>query len=213
MLIFASGYETESFNNSTIINMKKLSGKSESVKLSISLVVVMLSFVVMPLSGQVSFGTPEKINNKWLFNLGDVENFNTVDRKQWRTVDLPHDWSINGQLSPTLAGCTGYLPGGIGWYHKKIHIPESKKGEKVYLYFEGVYNRSEVFVNGKSLGKRPNGYISFMYDATPHIDYGKENTIDVKVDHSLYADSRWYTGSGIYRNVWLVYANPVNINQ
>ena len=107
---------------------------------------------------------------------------------------------MKGQLSPTLASCTGFLPGGIGWYRKTIDIPADKQGEKVYLYFEGVYNRSEVFLNGESLGKRPNGYISFMYDATPHIKYGEENVIAVRVDHSQSADSRWYTGSGIYRD-------------
>ena len=103
--------------------------------------------------------------------------------------------------------------GGIGWYRKTIDIPADKQGQKVYLYFEGVYNRSEVFLNGQSLGKRPNGYISFMYDATPYIQYGQENVIAVRVDHSQYADSRWYTGSGIYRDVWMVYANPVHIAQ
>lgn len=178
-----------------------------------ALIVVLFSWLLFPAYGQVSFGTPEKINDNWLFRLGDVEDFRTADRKRWEKVDLPHDWSVRGQLSPTLASCTGYLPGGIGWYHKTIQIPESKKGEKVYLYFEGVYNRSEVFVNGQSLGQRPNGYVSFLYDATPCIEYGKENTIDVKVDHSQSADSRWYTGSGIYRNVWLVYADPVHIAQ
>ena len=178
-----------------------------------NLIAILLSLVAVPLFGQVSFGKPEKINDNWLFNLGDVEDYRTVDRKRWEKIDLPHDWSVKGQLSPTLASCTGYLPGGIGWYHKTILVPESKKGEKVYFYFEGVYNRSEVFVNGKSVGMRPNGYVSFMYDATPYIEYGKENTIDVRVDHSLSADSRWYTGSGIYRNVWIVYANPVHIGQ
>ena len=178
-----------------------------------TLIIILFSLVTIPLLGQVSFGNPELINKAWLFNLGDVEDFRTVDHRRWRRIDLPHDWSVKGQLSPTLASCTGFLPGGIGWYHKSLQIPEEKKGEKVYLYFEGVYNRSEVFVNGKSLGKRPNGYVSFMYDATPYIEYGKDNTIDVRVDHSLSADSRWYTGSGIYRNVWLVYANPVHISQ
>ncbi|MDA3833504.1 MAG: DUF4982 domain-containing protein, partial [Spirochaetales bacterium] len=108
---------------------------------------------------------------------------------------------------------TGYLPGGVGWYRKQLFVPKEKEGEKVYLYFEGVYNRSEVFVNGESLGMRPNGYISFMYDATPYIKYGEENLIAVRVDHSKSVDSRWYTGSGIYRNVWVVYANPVHIAQ
>jgi beta-galactosidase/beta-glucuronidase len=163
------------------------------------------------LYAQVSFGKAEKINDEWLFKSGqlaDAENYS-----RWQKLDLPHDWSVRGQLSPALASCTGFLPGGIGHYHKSVNIPESKRGEQVYIYFEGVYNRSEVSVNGKSLGKRPNGYISFMYDATPQIEYGKENVIDVVVDHSQSADSRWYTGSGIYRNVWLVYANPVHIAQ
>ncbi len=105
----------------------------------------------------------------------------------------------------------GYLSGGIGWYKKELVVPASNK--KVYLYFEGVYNRSEVFVNGQSVGKRPNGYISFMYDVTPYLKAGKPNEILVKADHYRDADSRWYTGSGIYRDVWLVYANPVHIAQ
>ena len=193
--------------------MKQLSVRVECVKFTVSLFVAIFCFMTMPLSAQVSFGNPEKVNDNWLFNLGDVDDFRTVDRQRWQKVDLPHDWSIKGHLSPSLAGCTGYLPGGIGWYHKKLQVPESKKGEKVYLYFEGVYNRSEVFINNKSLGFRPNGYISFMYDVTPYVEFGKENTIDVKVDHSKYADSRWYTGSGIYRIVWIVYSNPVHISQ
>ncbi len=166
-------------------------------------------------SAQVSFGKPEKINDQWRFSLGEQTNAELpgMDDSRWQMVDLPHDWSIKGQLSPTLAGCTGYLPGGIGWYRKSLSIPQDKKGEKVYLYFEGVYNRSEVFINGHSLGKRPNGYISFMYDATPYVEFGKDNTVAVRVDHSQSADSRWYTGSGIYRNVWLVYADPVHISQ
>ena len=164
---------------------------------------------------QVSFGEPEKINDGWKFILSDEKNAQDVsfNDQRWRSVDLPHDWSVKEQLSPTLASATGYLPGGIGWYRKTVNIPQVKEGEKVYLYFEGVYNRSEVFVNGHSLGKRPNGYISFMYDTTPYIQYGKENVIAVRVDHSLSADSRWYTGSGIYRDVWVVYANPVHIAQ
>lgn len=164
---------------------------------------------------QISFGDSKKINDNWKFNLQDTPEAQTAnyDDSKWQSVNVPHDWSVKGQLSPTLASCTGYLPGGIAWYRKSINVPQSKSGEKVYLYFEGVYNRSEVFINGHSLGKRPNGYISFAYDATPYVKYGGENTISVRVDHSQSADSRWYSGSGIYRNVWLVYANPVHIAQ
>lgn len=176
---------------------------------------VLLSYLSLSLFGQVSFGQPEKINDGWKFTLNDVKDGQntSLDDKRWKSVDLPHDWSVKGQLSPTLASATGYLPGGIGWYRKTLDIPKDKQGEKVYLYFEGVYNRSEVFINGQSLGKRPNGYISFMYDVTPYIKYGQDNVIAVRVDHSQSADSRWYTGSGIYRNVWLVYANPIHIAQ
>lgn len=173
------------------------------------------SLICTSLSAQVSFGQPEKINSEWKFRLNDVKEGqdSILDDKRWNTVNLPHDWSVKGQLSPTLASSTGYLPGGIGWYRKIINVPQSKQNEKVYLYFEGVYNRSEVYINGQLLGKRPNGYVSFLYDATPHIKYGQDNIIAVRVDHSQSADSRWYTGSGIYRNVWLVYANPLHIAQ
>lgn len=181
----------------------------------LSLLILVFLLNMQGVNAQVSFGKPELINKGWFFSLKHkedkpVEQFNP---KAWQQVDLPHDWSVKQQLSPTLASATGYLPGGIGWYGKTIHIPQEKAGEKVYLYFEGVYNRSEVFVNGRSLGKRPNGYVSFMYDATPYVNYGADNIINVRVDHSQDADSRWYTGSGIYRDVWLVYANPVHIAQ
>lgn len=179
------------------------------------IVLLLVSGIAPSLRAQVSFGKPERINENWKFVLNDVKEGQaiTLDDTRWQQVSLPHDWSVKGQLSPTLASATGYLPGGIGWYRKTINVPAEKEGEKVYLYFEGVYNRSEVFLNGESLGKRPNGYISFMVDATPHIRYGEENVIAVRVDHSQSADSRWYTGSGIYRDVWMVYANPVHIAQ
>lgn len=169
----------------------------------------------IPVAAQVSFGNPVTINDDWKFILADVPDGQNpeLDEKKWQNVCLPHDWSVQGQLSPTLASATGYLPGGVGWYRKTINVPVEQEGNKVYLYFEGVYNRSEVFINGHSLGRRPNGYISFMYDATPYIRYGENNVIALRVDHSLSADSRWYTGSGIYRNVWMVYSDPVHIAQ
>ena len=185
-------------------------------KLLLSFLWVMLAcspFFRLP--AQVSFGKPVIINDGWQFILGDIPDAQAVDfnASRWRTLDLPHDWSIEGTLSPGLSSCTGYLPGGIGWYRKTLNIPPLNAGEKVYLYFEGVYSRSEVFVNGHSVGKRPNGYVSFMYDVTPFVEAGKPAVIAVRVDHSLQADSRWYTGSGIYRNVWMVTAGPVHIAQ
>ncbi|MDR1919395.1 MAG: DUF4982 domain-containing protein [Tannerellaceae bacterium] len=166
------------------------------------------------LHAQLSFGKAERINENWQFSLADEPQAKqpSFEASQWRRLDLPHDWSIEAPLSPSLAACTGYLPGGIAWYRKTILLPAATQGEKVYLYFEGVYNRSEVFLNGHSLGKRPNGYVSFAYDATPYLRPGQDNLIAVRVDHSQSADSRWYTGSGIYRDVWLVRAHPIHLS-
>jgi beta-galactosidase/beta-glucuronidase len=158
---------------------------------------------------QVSFGKPGKINEQWQFYLGDSPD----EKTQWQTLNLPHDWSVQQPSSPTYASCQGFLPGGVGWYRKSLHIPAEREGERVYLYFEGIYNRSEVFVNGKSVGSRPNGYISFAFDVTDFVKFGADNLVAIRVDHSQSADSRWYTGSGIYRNVWMVYANPIHIAQ
>ncbi len=158
---------------------------------------------------QTSFGEASKFNDSWLFSLSDNTAYKdgSFDDSAWRKLDLPHDWSVEGRLSPTLASCTGYLPGGIGWYRK--HFTVSDNAPRHYIYFEGVYNRSEVYLNGHLLGKRPNGYMSFMYDLTPHLKDG-DNVLAVRVDHSRYADSRWYTGSGIYRDVWLVAASQTH---
>ena len=154
------------------------------------------------------------INGNWKFRLGDTPEAATAgfDDTKWRTLDLPHDWSVEGVLSPSLASATGYLPGGIAWYRKTIEIPAGYSNKNVSIYFEGVYRNSEVFINGVSLGVRPNGYISFQYDLTPYLKFGEKNTIAVRVDHSKSNDSRWYTGSGIYRDVYLIYQNKVHIN-
>ncbi len=161
------------------------------------------------------FGERHLLNDNWSFHLGDLKygGREFLDHSDWRKVDLPHDWSVEGTASQELYSCTGYLPGGIAWYRKDLDIPADRKGQKVYVYFEGVYNNSEVFINGKWLGIRPNGYISFMYDLTPYINFGGRNAMAVRVDHSKEADSRWYTGSGIYRDVYLVYADQVHIDQ
>jgi hypothetical protein len=167
---------------------------------------------------QVSFGKAEKLNNEWLFLRADSsrnvyespEMKNTgFDDSRWRKVTLPHDWGVEQPMSPDKGSCQGYLPGGIGWYRKHFERPE---GQKVYVYFEGIYQHSEVYLNGQLLGKRPSGFASFLYDMTPHLHDG-QNVLAVRVDHSQEFDSRWYTGSGIYRNVWLVKAPEVHLAQ
>lgn len=174
-----------------------------------------LSFLLMAcvsIQAQVSFGEAEQFNHGWLFSLSDNAKAAEVafDDSSWRRLDVPHDWSIEGQLSQDYASCTGYLPAGIAWYRK--HFTHKTNQANTYIYFEGIYNRSEVYLNGHLLGKRPNGYVSFLYDMTPYLKQG-ENILAVRVDHSRIADSRWYTGSGIYRDVWLVKAPEVHLSQ
>lgn len=179
----------------------------------IVLAVVLGMLQAAPVRAQVSFGDARKFNDGWLFVLEDDSVYSEAeyDDAAWRKLSLPHDWSIEGRMSPDLASCTGYLPGGVGWYRKHFAVPDGSS--RHYIYFEGVYNRSEVYLNGHLLGKRPNGYISFMYDMTPYLNPDGDNVLAVRVDHSRSADSRWYTGSGIYRDVWLVSAGDVHFAQ
>lgn len=165
----------------------------------------------MSANAQISFGKAFQFNDGWLFSKGDEpqrleEKF---DDSKWRQLALPHDWSIEGLMSPSLASCTGYLPAGVAWYRKHFDVDDISK--RRYIYFEGAYNRSEVYLNGHLLGKRPNGYISFMYDMTPYLKQ-KDNVLAVRIDHSRHADSRWYTGSGIYRDVWMIEAGDVHFD-
>lgn len=144
----------------------------------------------------------------WHFHPGDVtDGQNTsLDDADWRLLNLPHDWSIEGKFdknNPAGVG-GGALPGGIGWYRKTFTISANDRNKLVYIDFDGVYQKSTVWVNGHELGFRPNGYISFRYELTPYLRFGGKNTIAVKVDNSAQPNSRWYSGSGIYRNVWLV---------
>jgi hypothetical protein len=180
-----------------------------------TLLILLMLLISYSIAGQPAGRSVRNFNSGWKFFKGDVpEGQKTdLDVSQWRLIDLPHDWSIEGPFSKNNYSCTAYLPGGIGWYRKTFAVPENGSGRKVFIYFEGIYNNSEVWINGNYLGKRPNGYISFQYDLTPFINFGGENLIAVKVDHSLFGDSRWYTGSGIYRNVSLITEEPVHIKQ
>ena len=155
-------------------------------------------------------------NDNWRFSLGDVEGASvfTFDDNDWRQLNLPHDWAIEGEFSKDNPSGTGggALPGGIGWYRKTFVADEAYAGKKVFIDFDGVYMNSEVFINGHSLGKRPYGYISFRYDLTPYLKIGEENVIAVRVDNQEQPNSRWYSGCGIYRNVWLTVTNPIHVD-
>lgn len=156
-------------------------------------------------------------NEGWKFLLGDDSAAREAryDAGKWRTLNVPHDWSIEGSFSDKHPATNqgGALPTGIGWYRKTFTIPASAKDKLVYINFDGVHCNSEVWINGHYLGKRPNGYISFRYELTDHLLYGKENVIAVKVDNSAQPASRWYTGSGIYRKVWLLTTDKMAFNQ
>ena len=144
------------------------------------------------------------MNKNWKFHLGDSpEAFQKdYDDSQWREVTLPHDWSVEGEFSIKYSSGTGYLQGGTGWYRKSFALPESAKGKKVWLVFDGIYKNSKVWCNGYYLGMRPSGYTSFQYDITHAVCFGdQENEISVRVEHEDISDSRWFTGSGMTRKV------------
>ncbi len=154
-------------------------------------------------------------NAAWSFTLGDPEGAEAVDFDEsgWRKLDLPHDWSVEGRFEPDhpTAAPGGYLPAGKGWYRKGFNLPEDLKDRRVFIEFDGVYMNGEVWVNGHHLGKRPYGYLGFEYDLTPHLNFGGRNVIAVRVDDSRQPSGRWYTGTGIYRNVWLKHTDPVHV--
>ena len=158
----------------------------------------------------------EDFNFDWRFKLGENPGASKLEFQDsnWRKLNLPHDWSIEGTFSednPTKPE-GGALPAGIGWYRKNFTIPEAWVDKSVSIEFGGVYKNSEVWINGRYLGKRPNGYISFAYNLTDYLNYGEQtNVIAVKVDNSLQPNSRWYSGSGIYRNVRLVASEKLHV--
>lgn len=134
--------------------------------------------------------------------------------KTWRTLDLPHDWAIEGDFMATApSGASGgALPGGIGWYRKHFNVNKADKGKKLFIDFDGVYMNAKVWINGHELGQRPYGYSSFRYDLTPHLNYGGDNVVAVRVDNSDQPNSRWYSGCGIYRHVYLVKTDNIHVS-
>ena len=148
-------------------------------------------------------------DKNWRFLLGDsaIMAKADFDDSSWRQLDVPHDWAIEGDFfvgNPSGAG-GGALPGGIGWYRKTFTLGDCEtpmKDTKFFIEFDGVYMNSTVYVNGEKVGNRPYGYSSFEYDITPYVREGK-NVVAVRVDNSDQPNSRWYSGCGIYRHVWL----------
>ena len=135
----------------------------------------------------------------------------SVNDNNWRSLDLPHDWAIEGPFSDTLENNTGLLPWkGIGWYRKHFVVSDNDKGKRIYVDFDGAMANAKVWLNGKYVGEWPYGYTSFQLDLTPYIIIGKENIIAVRLDTKNW-DSRWYPGAGLYRNVWLVKTSQLHL--
>lgn len=138
----------------------------------------------------------------------------SCDDTGWRTLSLPHDWSIEGDFDPALTSATAYLPGGIGWYRKRFVLPghACKAGRRVTVRFDGAYNHATVWCNGRQVGERPYGYSTFSCDLTDSLlPDGAEQVLAVRVDHAAFSDSRWYPGSGITRDVWLTVTGDVHV--
>ncbi|MBN1973289.1 MAG: DUF4982 domain-containing protein [Sedimentisphaerales bacterium] len=153
-------------------------------------------------------------NADWLFAKGDAASamMPVFDDASWRKLNVPHDWSIEGPFGPEYASGNGYAPGGIAWYRKHFTIEKDQQGRCIAVEFDGVYDHSQVYINGFIVAGRPYGYSSFQCDLTPYINFGSGgNVLAVRVDHSRFADSRWYTGSGIYRNVRLRITDKLHV--
>ncbi|HET9570850.1 MAG TPA: glycoside hydrolase family 2 TIM barrel-domain containing protein [Bacteroidales bacterium] len=157
------------------------------------------------------------IETNWRFNLGEAVGAEKPDfnDENWRILNLPHDWSIEGEYSstnPTGRG-GGYLPAGIGWYRKTLAFPSSESDKRIFITFDGVMSNSQVWINGQLLGKRPYGYVPFTYELTGKVNFDKPNILAVRADNTLQPASRWYAGAGIYRHVRLECLNPIHLEQ
>ncbi len=167
---------------------------------------------VVPVKAQ---GRRQDFDAGWSFYLGDPAGAAQPGFRDaaWRVLNVPHDWSIELPFNKDSAGghSSGCLDGGTGWYRKAFTLPAQAQGKKVFIDFDGVYMNSKVYLNGHLLGYRPYGYSSFQYDMTPYLTKdGSPNVLAVRVENNL-PTSRWYSGSGIFRNVWLNVLDPVHL--
>lgn len=167
-----------------------------------------------------AFSQTQLFDDGWRFYRGGAQSAETVgfDDSQWRMIDLPHDWSIEdipGTDSPFSRDAVsqtsgGFATGGNGWYRKAFSLPETMKGKQLQIQFDGVYMNAECWLNGQSLGNHPYGYTTFWYDITSKVRFDTVNVLAVQVKNEG-ANSRWYSGSGIYRHVWLKASEPVHV--
>jgi beta-galactosidase len=187
-----------------------------SVRNNLVLILSLLLLTTTSIQGQKGNSERERLSLdfNWKFQLGDQNSAEKIsfDDSNWRILDLPHNWSIEGKYDenePT-GSSGGYLPTGIGWYRRSIEISENDLKKKIFIEFDGIYMNSDVWINEHHLGNYPFGYTSFHYELTPYLKTGK-NIIAVRVDNSPQPNTRWYSGSGIYRHVWLTKKHQLHI--
>ena len=152
---------------------------------------------------------------RWRFQKGDAKGAEKaeLDDARWRVLDLPHDWAIEGPFDPAISPHQGALPYfGVAWYRKRFEVPESARGRHYALEIDGAMSNATVFLNGRELGGRPYGYIGFAVDLTPHLRFGGENVVAVRLVPEP-ESSRWYPGAGLYRHVWIDATGPVHVER
>jgi len=195
------------------------------------LALILCAFAIPAYGAAVVHASPRAVilfDRGWRFHLGDATGADkpAFNDSSWRALDLPHDWSIEGPVgldptkmdgpfdhsSPAGAG-GGYLNAGTGWYRKTFVVPTEAVGKKIVVLFDGAYMDSDVWINGHLLGNHPYGYTSFSYDLTPYLNAANSaNVLAVRLS-VVQPCSRWYSGAGIYRHVWLVATEPVHVAQ
>ena len=174
----------------------------------LNIILFLVSTLLLGCKSDEVFTSNTDFNFEWEFKLED--SISNKNKNDWRKINLPHDWSIESSLDSIHGeGATGYLLGGIGYYKKDFKL-NIGKDQVAYILFDGVYNNATFNLNNANLGKHPYGYSPFYFDITKYLN-DDLNTIKVTVDRTRYADSRWYTGSGIYRNVKLITKNKLHI--
>ena len=182
----------------------------------LKIVLVALALLVAPLAPLHAQPTgAQSFDAGWRFSRGDVAGAEQpgFGDANWTAVDLPHDWAITGPFDEHAAatGSGAFLPTGVAWYRKHFVLPADATGKRVFVEFDGVMERSGVWINGHHVGHRPNGYASFRYEITPHLVHsGSENVIAVRADTASQPASRWYAGGGIYRHVRLIVTGDVH---
>jgi beta-galactosidase len=185
--------------------------------LSIAIFAALASLGTMPMTAAQTQASRLELSadSEWKFLLGDPSGAEARDFADgsWRTVNLPHDWSIEGvpdKDNPTASG-GGFFPAGIGWYRKTFSAPPAWKDKRVSIEFEGVYKDATVYLNGHKLGMHPYGYTGFTFDLTSDLDFSGHNLLAVRVDNSAQPNSRWYSGSGIYRHMRVVVTDSTHV--